>query len=59
VVSGVLPTALGCLVLFGWYTHSVTLIQVSPYFVPMQYNTALGFLFCGLGAFGKDIASRR
>lgn len=40
---------LGFVVLFGWYTHSVTLIQVFPAFVPMQYNTALGFLLSGLG----------
>lgn len=33
----------------GWYTHTVALIQVSPAFVPMQYNTALGFLLSGTG----------
>jgi hypothetical protein len=27
----------------------VTLIQVLPAFVPMQYNTALGLLLCGAG----------
>jgi signal transduction histidine kinase/DNA-binding response OmpR family regulator/PAS domain-containing protein/CHASE3 domain sensor protein len=41
--------ALGLLVLVGWYSHSVTLIQVLPAFVPMQYNTALGFAVCGAG----------
>jgi PAS domain S-box-containing protein len=40
---------LGVLVLIGWYTHSLTLIQVHPSFVAMQYNTALGFLICGTG----------
>ena len=48
-VCGLLPTLLGVVVLLGWYTHNVTLIQVSPTFVPMQYNTALGFLVCGMG----------
>ena len=48
-VCGVLPTLLGVVVLLGWYTHNQTLIQVSPTFVPMQYNTALGFLVCGVG----------
>ncbi len=49
VMAGVFSTALGVVVLFGWYTGSTTLIQVLPTFVPMQYNTALGFLLCGLG----------
>lgn len=40
---------LGFIVLFGWYSHNETLVQVSPAFVPMQYNTALGFLVSGLG----------
>jgi len=40
---------LGFVVLLGWYTHTVTLIQVLPAFAPMQYNTALGFLLSGLG----------
>ena len=46
---GLLPTLLGTVVLIGWYTHNTTLIQVSPTFVPMQYNTALGFLMSGIG----------
>ena len=50
-VCGLLPMLLGIVVLLGWYTHNVALIQVSPAFVPMQYNTALGFLVCGLGLF--------
>ncbi len=42
---------LGLLVLAGWYLKIPLLIQVHPSFVPMQYNTALGFLFCGTGLF--------
>ncbi|MDH3975837.1 MAG: ATP-binding protein, partial [Deltaproteobacteria bacterium] len=38
---------LGLTVLIGWYTGAVILIQVYPAFVPMQYNTALGFLLSG------------
>lgn len=40
---------LGLVVLAGWYTHNTALIQVNPAFVPMQYNTALGFALSGLG----------
>ena len=48
-VSGSLSGILGLLTLFGWYTRNISLIQLCPAFVPMQYNTGLGFLLCGLG----------
>ncbi len=48
-ICGFISFFLGVIVLFGWYTHSPTLIQVHPSFVAMQYNTALGFLICGIG----------
>ena len=35
-------------VILGWYTHQHTLIQIHSSFVPMQYNTALGFLLSGV-----------
>lgn len=46
-----LSCLLGLLVLIGWHTHAEVLIQVSPAWVPMQYNTALGFLLSGIGIF--------
>ncbi len=46
--GGLLSAVLGLTVLLGWHTHNITLIQVFPAFVPMQYNTALGFILCGL-----------
>lgn len=48
VSSGVVVILLGTLVLLGWYTHNTSLIQINPIFVPMQYNTALGFLLSGV-----------
>jgi len=54
-----LSTTLGAVVLFGWYTHNITLIQVSPTFVPMQYNTAVGFFFCGLGILSLSFGYKR
>lgn len=42
---------LGFSVLFGWYTHNTSLIQLHPTLVAMQYNTALGFLFGGISLF--------
>ncbi len=47
--GGIISALLGLIVLVGWYTHSTILIQVFPTFVPMQYNTALGFFLCGIG----------
>ena len=44
---GAVVVALGLTVLAGWYSHNEALIQVRPQFVPMQYNTALGFIFIG------------
>jgi hypothetical protein len=44
--------ALGAIVLLGWYLHEPALIQVNPAFVPMQYNTALGFALGGLALMG-------
>ncbi|MRT91877.1 ATP-binding protein [Ancylomarina sp. 16SWW S1-10-2] len=40
---------LGVTVIFGWFTHELTLIQVNESFVPMVFNTAIGFLISGMG----------
>jgi PAS domain S-box-containing protein len=51
-LTGFLSLALGAVVLLGWYLHEPALIQVNPAFVPMQYNTALGFAVSGLALLG-------
>ena len=48
---------LGVVVLFGWYSNNQALIQVNEVFVPMQYNTALGFVI--LGASGWCLGARQ
>jgi hypothetical protein len=58
-VTGVATLFLGLLVIFGWYTHNETLVQVLPTFVPMQYNTALGFVLCGGGLILLGLGRRR
>lgn len=55
---GLLPVLLGGLVLLGWYLKNKTLIQVSPEFVPMQYNTALGFVVGGSGLLFAQLGKR-
>ena len=58
LVTGGLAVVLALLVLVGWHTHSVHLLQVMPPFAPMQYNAALGLLLCGGGllALGRNWA---
>ena len=50
LILGVIPLLLGLAVLTGWYVDNRTLIQVHPSFIPMQFNTALGF-FLAAGGF--------
>ncbi len=51
-LAGAISLLLGSVVLLGWYLHEPALIQVNPAFVPMQYNTALGFALAGLALMG-------
>ena len=50
---------LGLIVLLGWYTGNRTLIQVLPNFAPMQYNTALGFVFTGAALLTLSLGRER
>ncbi len=59
IVLASLTAVLGCIVLIGWYSHNETLIQVLPAFVPMQYNTALGFLLCGVALLALPLTGGR
>lgn len=52
---------LGLTVIFGWYTGTPQLIQINRQFVPMQFNTSLGFIgtsiaFIGLNYHQKKIS---
>jgi len=49
LLTSFLSMLLGLMVLVGWYTHTQVLLRLSPAFVAMSYNTALGFLLCGIG----------
>lgn len=46
-VFALMVSSLGISVLLGWYLNQIALIQVHSSFVPMQYNTALGFFLAG------------
>lgn len=45
-------------VLIGWFTQNERLVQLTPKFVPMQFNTALGFAFCAMGLFAVNHEQR-
>jgi hypothetical protein len=47
-VTGAISALLGATVLIGWHTNNLTLLQLHTSFVAMVYNTALGFLICGI-----------
>lgn len=49
---------LGLLVLLGWHLKITALRQLHPDFVPMQYNTALGFIVLGVGLFSLAAGRR-
>ncbi len=57
--SGASVAVLGGLVVAGWLTVAVALIQVLPGFPPMQYNTALGFMICGAALLSAALDLRR
>jgi PAS domain S-box-containing protein len=57
--SGASVAALGGLVIAGWLTVAVALIQVLPGMPPMQYNTAIGFMVCGAALLAATLDLRR
>ena len=49
LVCGYFSILLGSLVILGWFINSHYLIQTFQNYVPMQFNTALGFVLGGIG----------
>lgn len=49
-ICALFAALLGLTVISGWYLHKPSIIQILPHFVPMQFNTALGFLIGGVAA---------
>jgi PAS domain S-box-containing protein len=57
--SGASVAALGGLVVAGWLTIALALIQVLPGLPPMHYNTAIGFMICGAALLSAALELRR
>lgn len=47
IAIGSVAILLGLLVTVGWFSHQAPLIQLRPNFPPMQFNSALCFIFAG------------
>lgn len=58
ITGAVLLIGLGMTVIVGWLTHEPHLIQISPQFVPMQFNTALGFIMVGVSVIALESKHR-
>ena len=58
-IAAIIACVVGATVIFGWLTRNEQLIQLSPTFAPMQFNTALGFLLCGIGLFAISRGASR
>lgn len=58
LASAACTALLGLAVICGWVVNVPRVVQVRPAYAAMQFNTALGFLLCGIGLWGH-LASRR
>lgn len=47
-LCGLVLLSLGAVVMYGWLSGNAAIVQVHSRFVPMQFNTALGFAVTGL-----------
>lgn len=52
VGTGLLLIVIGTLSVIGWLMRFQYLIRVIPWFSPIPFNTAAGFIICGLGLIG-------
>jgi PAS domain S-box-containing protein len=48
LAAGLIATCLGLLVMVGWHSHHLALVQVLPNTPYMRYNTAFAFFLSGL-----------
>lgn len=51
IISILLVFTIGVFVVYGWYTSNTSLVQIHSSFVPMQFNTALGFVLSAVCLF--------
>ena len=58
-ICGALSILLGSVVLLGWAIHSTFLIQIAPDLAPMQRNTAIALIVCGIALLGIVVSRPR
>lgn len=54
---GCITILLGIMVIIGWHWHLLFLIQISPDWIPMQYNTAICFILSGLSLIALNLST--
>jgi len=59
IINAILIILFTLSAIIGWHIHQPALFQIHPDFAPMQYNTALCFLSCGVSLLLTGIAQRR
>jgi two-component system cell cycle sensor histidine kinase/response regulator CckA len=57
--AAIFSLGLGLMVMTGWLAHITALLQITPTSVPTMFNTALGFIFCGLALWAFVFGRRR
>jgi signal transduction histidine kinase len=55
LIAGPMVAAIGLIVMYGWLIHSLSIVQLSPKFVPTQFNEALLFLISGIALISLEL----
>jgi PAS domain S-box-containing protein len=58
-VAGGMATAMGLMVLVGWYADNAVLVQLTPAWGPVPYNSALSFVLSGAGMLALTVGWSR
>ncbi|MEC8664917.1 MAG: CHASE domain-containing protein [Pseudomonadota bacterium] len=58
MICGMGVALLGLTVIYGWLIGSREIVQINDSFAPMQFNTALCFVFSGMGIMAWSIYKR-
>ena len=58
MICGIGVALLGLTVIYGWLIGSHEIVQINDSFAPMQFNTALCFVFSGMGIMAWSIYKR-
>jgi PAS domain S-box-containing protein len=58
ILCGLIVVLTSIVVQIGWFTHNITLVQISPDFSSMKFNSAVCFLMCAINLIFFNSRSR-